>query len=149
MHPQLVGAPREGIESHAGLAAAARQDLEARDGGFAVCRAHHLPWAVVRVGAEGKTDKAFVVRYRTVEQSDVPFLMCRVSNSCCNCRCVSGSLAMRSTPEVSMSRRCTKSGPVASGKCARAQLHTEGASPLPGTESMPAGLLTATIHSSS
>lgn len=73
MHPQLVGAPREGIESHAGLAAAARQDLEARDGGFAVCRAHHLPWAVVRVGAEGKTDKAFVVRYRTVEQSDVPF----------------------------------------------------------------------------
>ena len=38
-----------------------------------MCRAHHLPWAVVRVGAEGKTDKAFVVRYRTVEQSDVPF----------------------------------------------------------------------------
>ena len=73
MHPQLVGAPREGIEGHAGLTVAARQDLKTRDGGFAVYRAHHLPWTVVRVGAEGKTDKAFVVRYRAVEQSYVSF----------------------------------------------------------------------------
>ena len=73
MHPQLVGTPREGIEGHAGLAVAARQDLKTRDGGFAVCRAHHLPWTVVRVGAEGKTDDAFIVRYRAVEQSYVSF----------------------------------------------------------------------------
>ena len=63
----------EGIEGHAGLTVAARQDLKTRDGSFAVCRAHHLPWTVVRVGAEGKTDKAFVVRYRAVEQSYVSF----------------------------------------------------------------------------
>ncbi|MFO0834004.1 MAG: hypothetical protein U0638_03465 [Phycisphaerales bacterium] len=69
----------------------------------------------------------------------------RASNCIESSRCESSSSATSRIPEVSMSRRWTTIGPVASGNIRRpisTQFGTFGF--LPGTDSTPLGLLIAT-----